>query len=63
MNASRQAELAGFDLSLVAESLRRTPEQRAVQHQQALLLALGFERAGRQLHERTQQTAATTHRR
>ena len=48
MNAIQQAEQAGFDMSLVDESLRLTYEQRANQHQMALelALALALERAG-----------------
>jgi hypothetical protein len=63
MEAARQAEAAGFDLTLVEENLRCSPEQRALQHQQALSLALELERAGRELRERTQQTIAATDRR
>ena len=57
MDASKQAELAGIDLSLIDANLRLTPEQRAVQHQAALRLALEFERAGKVLRERTQQSS------
>jgi hypothetical protein len=51
MNAVQEAELAGFDLSLVDESLRCTYEQRALQHQAALELALELEKAGQQLRD------------
>jgi len=44
-----EAERAGFDLSLIEESLSYSYEQRAVHHQRALDLALEMERAGRQL--------------
>jgi|GEM_PF-2347852 len=44
MTAIQEAEQAGFDLSLVDESLRCSPEQRALQHQVALELALELER-------------------
>ncbi|HEY6642447.1 MAG TPA: hypothetical protein VIZ63_09940 [Povalibacter sp.] len=37
MDAAREF---GIDLSLIEESLRLTPEQRAIQHQQALELAM-----------------------
>jgi hypothetical protein len=59
MDPQRTAELAGFDLSLIDESLRCSYEQRARQHQEALTLALELERIGRELRERTQPTAAT----
>jgi hypothetical protein len=58
MTPAQQAEEAGFDLSLVDESLRLTPEQRLLQHQAALELVLAMERAGVELRERTAQPAA-----
>jgi hypothetical protein len=58
MTPAQQAEEAGFDLSLVDESLRLTPEQRLLQHQAALELMLAMERAGVELRERTAQPAA-----
>jgi hypothetical protein len=58
MTPAQQAEEAGFDLSLVDESLRLTPEQRLLQHQAALELVLAMERAGMELRERTTQLAA-----
>jgi len=39
-----EAEKAGFDLSLVDASLRLSPEERAIQHDQALALVLEFDR-------------------
>jgi pheromone shutdown protein TraB len=45
MNAIEAAEHAGIDLSLIDESLRLTPEQRAIQHQVALEMALQLEAA------------------
>lgn len=48
MNAIPQA---GFDMSLIDESLRLTYEQRAIQHREALNLALALERAGQLLGE------------
>jgi hypothetical protein len=51
-SAVEEAERAGFDLSLIEESLGLTYDQRAIQHQQALNLALELERAGRELRER-----------
>lgn len=45
MNAVDAAREFGIDLSLIEESLRLSPEQRAVQHQQALELALQMQAA------------------
>jgi hypothetical protein len=45
MSAVEKAKSLGIDLSLVDESLRRTPEQRAVEHQRALDMALQLEAA------------------
>jgi hypothetical protein len=56
MDSQRIAELAGFDLSLIEESLRSSPEQRALQHQQALTLLLQLEIAGKELRERAEST-------
>jgi hypothetical protein len=50
--AIEEAERAGFDLSLVDESLSLSYDQRALQHQEALNLALELEAAGRKLRER-----------
>lgn len=50
--AIEEAERAGFDMSLVDESLSLSYDQRALQHQEALNLALELERAGRELRER-----------
>jgi hypothetical protein len=58
MNPDQQAEAFGFDLSLVDEALRLTPERRLLQHQAALELVLAMERAGRELRERTAQPVA-----
>jgi hypothetical protein len=44
---------AGFDMSLVRESLRLTYEQRAILHQAALDLILEMERAGQALRDPT----------
>ncbi len=49
LDAIEEAERAGFDMSLVDESLRLSYDQRALQHQEALNLALELERAGRKL--------------
>jgi hypothetical protein len=58
MTACEEAERAGFDLSLIEESLGYTYEQRALFHQAALDLALELERAGRGLREQHRLTAA-----
>ncbi|MGE0113484.1 MAG: hypothetical protein AB7T07_01160 [Steroidobacteraceae bacterium] len=63
MTAIQEAQKAGFDLSLVDESLRCSYEQRARQHQEALELALALERIGKQLRDRAQSSAATPVRR
>lgn len=47
MSAVELAAQMGSDLSLIEVSLRLTPEQRAIQHQQALGLALQLEAAYR----------------
>jgi hypothetical protein len=59
-SAIEEAECAGVDLGLVDDNLRLTYEQRALQHQAALDLALEVERAGRQLRERSAEAAAKT---
>ena len=43
-----EAERAGFDLSLVDESLALRPEERARRHDQALDLVLEFDRIRRE---------------
>jgi hypothetical protein len=48
-NAIEEAERAGFDLSLIEANLSYSYEKRVLLHDQALALALEFERAGRQL--------------
>lgn len=63
MSAVKIAERAGFDLSLVDESLRCSPQERARQHQAALEVALELETIGRQLRDRTQSTSTATLRR
>jgi hypothetical protein len=59
MTAIEAAELAGIDLSLVEENLRLTPEQRALQHDSALELALAMEAAGRKLRDAAEPTYST----
>ena len=50
MSATDEAARAGIDLSLIDEALRLTPEQRAIQHQAALEMALQLEAAYRARH-------------
>ena len=45
MHAVQTAEQVGIDLTLIEESLRFTPEERALQHQRALEMALQLEAA------------------
>jgi hypothetical protein len=56
-SAVEEAERAGFDLSLAEESLSLSYDQRALQHQEALDLALEIEAAGRKLRERREPAA------
>lgn len=63
MTASEVAQLAGFDVSLVDESLRCSYEQRALQHQAALTLALELEAIGQRLRDGTEPTVAAAVRR
>ncbi|MBC7983953.1 MAG: hypothetical protein H7Y02_08870 [Candidatus Obscuribacterales bacterium] len=63
MSAAEAAERAGFDLSLVDESLRCSPKERARQHQAGLEVALELETIGRQLRDRTQSTSTAIFRR
>jgi hypothetical protein len=58
MTAVRDAEQAGFDLSLVDEALRCSYEQRALAHEAALVLALELEEIGQRLRDRPQSPAA-----
>ena len=57
-NAIEEARRAGIDIGLLEDNLRLSHEQRALQHQDALNLALALERAGRVLHERPATPAA-----
>jgi hypothetical protein len=61
--AVEDAEKAGFDLSLMDASLSYSYEKRAIQHQEALNLALELERVGRQLRDEPQSTSAAPLRR
>jgi hypothetical protein len=51
-NAIDEAVRAGFDMSLIEESLSYSFEERALHHQNALNLAIEMEKAGQQLRER-----------
>lgn len=62
-SAVEEAERAGFDLSLIEANLSYSYEKRVLLHDQALALALEFERAGRQLRGHSQPIAATALRR
>jgi hypothetical protein len=62
-NAIDEAGRAGFDMSLIEESLSYSFEERAVHHQNALNLAIEMEKAGQQLRERDQSTPRTSLRR
>jgi hypothetical protein len=60
MSAVEKANRLGIDLSLVEESLRRTPEQRAVEHQRALAMALQLEAAWQARTNDDARTESTT---
>jgi hypothetical protein len=62
-NPIEDAIQAGFDISLIEESLSYSHEKRLLQHQAALDLVLEMERAGQTLRERTESTAAASVRR
>ncbi len=62
-NPIEDAIQAGFDLSLIEESLGYSHEKRLLQHQAALDLVLETERAGQALRERTESAAAASVRR
>jgi hypothetical protein len=57
MTAETDAQVAGFDVSLIATSLQRSYDERAIEHQAALELALELEMIGRRQRESTQSTA------
>ena len=63
LNPIEDAERAGFDLSLVDESLSYSYERRALYHQAALNLALEMENAGRRIRDRHQPTTPASLRR
>lgn len=58
LSAVEVAARAGVDVDLIEDNLRLSCEQRVLQHQDALNLALELERAGRELRERPATTAA-----
>jgi hypothetical protein len=58
--AIKEAERAGFDMSLVDASLMLTPEQRARQHDQALTLVLEFDRIRSERSEQPQPITPAT---
>jgi len=62
-SAIEEAERAGFDLSLIEANLSYSYEKRILLHDQALALALEFERLGRQLRGDSQSTPAAPLRR
>ncbi len=55
-SATEEAERAGFDLSLIEANLSYSYEKRVLLHDQALALALEFERVGQQLRGDSQST-------
>jgi hypothetical protein len=57
MSDSTEATSAGFDLSLIAENLRLSPEERVLQHERALALRLEFARAGNEFRDKTRPAA------
>jgi hypothetical protein len=59
MEAIEEAEKAGFDLSLVDESLALSHEERARQHDQALALVLEFDRIRNERDAKPQPPSAT----
>jgi hypothetical protein len=61
--ATEIAEAAGFDISLIRESLALSYEQRVLQHQAALDLMLEMERAGQKLRDAASSSDSTTQRR
>jgi hypothetical protein len=59
-HAIEDAERAGFDLTLVDESLRLTHEERARQHDQALALVLEFDRIRDERNAKPESSVAAT---
>ena len=59
VSAIEDALRAGIDIGLLEDNLRLSHEQRALQHQDALDLALALVHAGHFLHERPATPAAT----
>lgn len=61
--ATEIAEAAGFDISLIRESLALSYEERVLQHQAALDLMLEMERAGQKLRDAASSSDPATQRR
>lgn len=59
-HAIEDAERAGFDLTLVDESLRLTHEERARQHDQALALVLELDLIRNERNAKSQSPLAAT---
>jgi len=60
--SSKAAERAleyGLDLSLTEHNLTLTPEQRLVQHQEALNLVMALTEAGKRLHATESKSASS----
>lgn len=57
--ATEIAEAAGFDMSLIRESLALSYEQRILQHQAALELMLEMERAGQRIRDSAASSSDT----
>jgi len=58
LTAEETAKAAGFDMTLIEANLRCTYEQRALQHQAALDLALELQRVGERLRGGPESTPA-----
>jgi hypothetical protein len=63
LTATEIAEAAGFDISLIRESLALSYEERVLQHQAALDLMLEMERAGQKLRDAASSTRPAPQRR
>lgn len=60
LTATEIAARAGIDIGLLEDNLRLSHEQRVLQHQDALNLALELERIGQEWRERSATAAAPT---
>ena len=63
LSALEQAELAGFDSSLIDANLSYSYEQRVILHDAALVLALEIEKVGRELRDNAQSAPSASVRR